>query len=646
MCGIAGILSGDPRGLDARIALMNRAQRHRGPDADGRVCVQAGAHWLALGHTRLAIQDLSIAGAQPMRLEPGGNLLVFNGEIYNAPVLRQELQARGAVFRGHSDTEVLLQALMHWGETALNRLRGMYAFAWYNETAGRLFLARDPVGIKPLYYSQVGDQFLFSSEVRALIASGLVNADIDQRALSGLLAYGAVQEPLAIIRGVRSLPPGHLLRVDARPAGRGGASLRLSEPQAHWRLPSPDSTISSDQAIETVRLGVERAVHSHLLADVPVGVFLSAGLDSTLVASIAARHSRDVRSFTVGFQDDEDHDEAGQAEATARMLGIEHRTLRLRQEDARGEVIPWLDSQDQPGLDGLNVYVISRAVRGQGIKVALSGQGGDEIFGGYPSFSDVPRLLRAMRYARALPIGAKLALADVLSLGRAQEFREKLRDLVSVGADLVALALQRRRCLSNEQMTSLGFPDPSSLGQRGFFPCESLADLPVEPSDPVHAVSLAEVRGYLGGTLLHVGDVAGMAHGLEIRVPFLDTGLLEDVLTIPGSVRLPSGRADKFLLRRAFPNLLRSELLTRRKTGFVLPLKRWMRGMLREPCEAAIASLKSSGLVEESGVDRVWTSFVWEPEGVAWSRAWLLVALGHWLKGLKVSSPIRAIGDY
>ena len=643
MCGIAGIVGPAAPWLEPALARMTRAQRHRGPDDEGLAWSSVGAARVGLGQRRLSIQDLSAAGHQPMAHPATGDLLVFNGEIYSAPTLSRELSAEGVHFRGHSDTEVLLHALRQWGTDCLGRLEGMYAFAWLDRVTGCLILARDPLGIKPLFVSQQGGHLLFASEVRALLASGRIAHDLDERGLASLLAYGSTQAPWTLFKSIAVFPAGRWQRIDLTPGGQ--ASPRVPVP--HWRFPAVGVVRTVEDAAGAVREQLTRSVRSHLLSDVPVGVFLSSGLDSTLVAGLAARHGTDLRACTVGFADAPDQSEAELAAETARAFGLPHDILWLEQKDALAAVTPWLDALDQPSMDGLNTFVISRRVRESGVVVALSGQGGDELFGGYPAFRDVPRLTHLLRWLAWLPPAVRSRLAGLLALGRGVAFREKLADMLRAGAEPTALALQRRRCFSDGQIGYLlrgrALPAPSLGVTTAFLDPAQLADLPLNQADIVHAVSLLESRFYLGNTLLPVGDITGMAHGLEIRVPMLDRPMLDLALSLPGAVKLPAGFANKAVLRAAFPDLLRPALLRQAKRGFVIPVRRWMRGALRPLCESALADVKNHPAFDPVAVEAVWQSFLRDPESPVWSRAWLLVALG-WYLGRVASGASGHIG--
>ncbi len=511
--------------------------------------------------------------------EEDASCIVFNGEIYNFAALRCELEASGDVFRGHSDTEVLLQALMRWGPDCLPRLQGMYAFAFFDVPRRRLILARDPAGIKPLYLARTGDTCLFASEVRAILASGLVPPKIDRRGVAGMLAYGAVQHPCTLFRDIQSLPPGSWLEITAGPDGR--CAVGASRP--FWRFPRPVSRLTVAEAVSHVGTTLDEAVSDHLVSDVPVGIFLSSGLDSTVIAGLAARRASDLRSFTVGFTDHPDLNEEHLAAETARLFGLDHATITVSASEAEEATRDWLDVLDQPSIDGLNIFVISRVVRRYGIKVALSGQGGDELFGGYPSFRDVPRIRRLMSVLHRLPARFRRRLAALVCLGRPEAYRNKLQDMLGSDGSVRSIALQRRRVLSDRQLSALGI-EAAVLGLTpDFLPAEAFDEFDDEEHDAVAAISRLESQFYQGNMLLRDADVNGMANGLEIRVPMLSQGMLNLLHSIPGAIRLPQSAPPKYLLREAFRPLLRRSLLQQSKRGFTLPIKGWMLESLHVP---------------------------------------------------------------
>jgi asparagine synthase (glutamine-hydrolysing) len=621
----------------ARKALtaMTNAQCHRGPDDSGEtaIAVSPSGRWLGLGQRRLSIIDLSPAGHQPM-VHPGtGDQIIFNGEIYNFEYLRKDLVAAGEnSFRGHSDTEVLLYGLSRWGPDFVRRLQGMFAFAFYDARRRTLLLARDSVGIKPLYTAEVGGNLLFASEVRALLASGMVSRRIDPMGLAGVLAYGCPQQPRTICAEIRSFPSGCYQLIDL------ASEARTPKPTAYWRYPDRPANIDSSQLISSVESTLDAAVRDHLVADVPVGVFLSSGLDSTVIAGLAARHATDLRSFCVGFADQPDLSEQTLAKETARLFGLKHTEITVNNQDAEQAALEWMQSLDQPSVDGLNVYIISKAVRAEGITVALSGQGGDELFGGYSSFTDVPRLAAMTRRLAWLPRGPRGAIAGVAAMGRSDAVRQKLMDMFRTDGSILSLYLQRRRAMSDRQLSELGI-DAEALGlNSGFEPPEAVMDLGNLEEDPVFAISQLESRFYQANMLLRDGDANGMAHSLEIRVPILDQRMLDLVLPVPGKIKLPAGSGTKHLMRVAFAPLLRPALLRQGKRGFTLPIRRWMLGPLRDLCEHGLVSLKQTGILRPEGIDAVWQTFLQNPESPAWSRAFTLCTVGLYAKRIGLTA--------
>ena len=629
MCGIAGLINIDLHRVRHALTAASATIAHRGPDDFGEAIVPFGDGWLGLGHRRLSILDLSPTGHQPMTHAATGAKIVFNGEIYNFQRLREELQRKGESFRGTSDTEVLLAGLARHGEAYLARLEGMYAFAFFDPRAPSLLLARDPAGMKPIYLAETAAGLVFASETRALLASGLAPRTIDRRALAGYLAYGAVQHPLTLFSGVESLPPGSCLTFRVGPSGR---LARAGPPKMFWRLPSTRTTMSEAEAVAAVRTTLDAAVKDHLVADVPVGLFLSSGLDSTILAGLAARHSPAMKSFTVVFDDQPAISEGRAAAQTAHAFGLSHTELPMAMSDAQAAVQDWLAALDQPSMDGLNVFVISRAVRQRGMKVALSGLGGDELFGGYPSFRDVPRLRRITALLKPFPTRVRRGLGRMAAVGRTAAVREKLCDMLGGDGSIRSLYLQRRRTLSDAQIAELGLIAAELGLGPDFLPSDAAPDVDADPTDLVKTVSQFEFRYYQGNMLLRDADANGMAFGLEIRLPFLDQRLLNLAHAIPGRVRLPRRAAGKHLLRRAFADFLRPELLNKPKRGFTLPTGRWMAGPLRPLCEQALLVLKDARLLKPDGVDAMWKNFLAEPESPMWTRAFSLVVLGEFIR--------------
>lgn len=630
MCGIAGVWHPQNAVAHSAVLAMNQAQVHRGRDDEGSVTLSLADGFLALGHRRLAILDLTPAGHQPMQNLATGDWIVFNGEIYNYLDLRSELESTGAVFHSHSDTEVVLHAFQRWERAAFDRLEGMFALALFSKATGRLLVARDPLGIKPLYYAWGQDCFVFASELRGLLASNLISADIDRRALASLLAYGAVPCPLTMLRGVRCLEPGTWTQLDLN-------TPAVSERRLHavrfWDFPPVRTLSNSDPPLSgRVESLLSSAMRSHLLSDVPVGVFLSSGLDSSAVATLCSEiRGGDLDTFTVSLSNDPHLDETPIAQQTARRIGARHHAIHLSETDIRPMAERWLNSLDRPSVDGLNTFLISHAVRQRGIVVALSGLGGDELFGGYSTFSEVPRYARFAARAGWVPKPARAGLARLLCSGLTKVQRQKAAELARAEPSLQNIYFRRRRLLLDRELEALGLSAKELDLDENFLPPESCPDRVAYPNDPVASVSMWETRFYMGNMLLADSDVFGMAHGLEIRVPFLDRRLIDYLFSLPGACRTAKNGVPKPLLVASLGNRIPPDLWKLKKRGFALPQARWMAGPLRPLFEHLFDVVKQSSLLNPHGLTQVWSDFLAEQSGPTWSRAWMIGVLGSWL---------------
>lgn len=617
MCGIAGIVTRDPREAEAALARMVPTMIHRGPDDGGheiRPLLQGNEHAVVgLGFRRLAILDLSPTGHQPMCDAESGNVLVFNGEIYNFAELRTELRAEGCHFRGTSDTEVLLHLLGRRGEQALARLEGMFALAFYRARDQALLLARDQLGIKPLYVARQSGRLIFASEIRTLLASTLVPREIDVDGVAGMLAFGAVQGPRTVFSAVEEFPAGHF-------QWNGGPVTR------YWRFPAVTTFVEGDPAATTRQL-VQNAVRRHLVADVPVGVFLSAGIDSTIVAACAAESAASITSFTVGIGPRHPEDETAVAAATAERLGLRHEVVGIDEKTLPSLWRDWIGALDSPSIDGFNTYLVAKGLADRAIKVGLSGLGADEFFGGYPVFRNAPRLRRLMTALSFLPpaVVARVAESVLAGMGRPAA-GEKLAAVLRGGRDIEAIAIGLRRVSPDRLLRSLGMPRPETLDAS-----ESRNGPVVPPGDDFNVVSRVEASCYMRATLLRDSDANSMRHSLELRVPFLDRPLVEHTLALPGAVKAGPDGVGKHLLRTAFGDRLPDAVTRRPKTGFTLPVSDWMRREMRSYCEESIAALAAFSWMEGAAVRRTWAAFLTDPRSTPWSRAFALVVLGDYL---------------
>lgn len=572
MCGINGILRRSPEAPPvelSRLITCRDRQARRGPDDAGSWVSPCGQ--LGLGHRRLSIVDLSPAGAQPMSTPDGRFTVVLNGEIYNYRELRAELSAQGFPFRSQSDTEVILALYSRYGAQFLPRLRGMFALALWDQGEQSLLLARDPLGIKPLYWAEEQGQLLFASQVKAL-AAVLADTQVDPVGLAGFLLWGSVPEPRTIRRAIRALPAGCWLRVE---------DGRLDGPNSFYQVKLdqgvPDE---SSDATSLVATALADSVRAHLVADVPVALFLSAGLDSSLLAALASRgRAEPLTTLTLAFDElaGTDHDEAPLARETARRLGTDHRERRVGRERFASLWAEVADAMDQPSIDGFNTYLVAQLVREEGFKVVLSGLGGDELFGSYPSFTDVPGLRRLARRGRWLgPLGGLWPLVSRLAFPG----RPKLAGLLRHGGDLPGAYFLRRGLFLPEELPALlgkataqealAAYNPSLDGQRIL---EQAGDLETLGHQPWLAVHQLETHLYMRNQLLRDADWASMAHSVELRVPLVDeplrTALARTAFALPR-------RLGKAGLVRAVAPELPAEVFTRPKSGFYIPVAEWM----------------------------------------------------------------------
>jgi asparagine synthase (glutamine-hydrolysing) len=638
MCGIAGaVFWGDVPGRIDPLRLvgeMTRALAHRGPDGEAVVeCTPrrdsgTGATCV-LGHRRLAILDLSERAAQPMTSPRVPVCATYNGEIYNFRALRRDLERLGRQFQSESDTEVLLQGYEAWGPSVLDRLRGMFAFAIWDGRTQRLLVARDRLGIKPLYLHRTERGMLFASEIRALLASGLVPRELDAIALDQFLAYQAVPPPRTLIRGIDLLRPGHVAVIDQR-------KELTSEP--YWDLlacadPARRRRVSFTTARDRVRELLCDAIDLHLVSDVPVGVFLSGGVDSS--ALVALMHGRGItaRTFSVGFPGTS-YDESAYARAVAATFGTEHTEIAVHETEIPDQIKEAVASIDHPSGDGINTFLISRAVRAAGLKVTLSGLGGDEFFGGYPSFE---RFARYGHYARAWgrsPEAVRSGLAAAMrAVGQQSVATEKTAALLESDGTLPEMFPIMRQLFSASQREALlGHQRRLQAEQEGDPYVTLLARAVAHSADAslMALVSYAEARTYMHDVLLRDTDQMSMRWGLEVRVPLIDHQLVEYLMSLPEDLRKPGDRPKRLLIE-SLPSPLPRMSVDRPKQGFVLPFPTWMRGELRPFCEHHLHDLAARGFLSDTAVQSIWRAFLSGDRRVSWSRPWTLVALNAWL---------------
>jgi asparagine synthase (glutamine-hydrolysing) len=583
MCGINAIFAygGAAPAVDRDEVIATReCMLARGPDAgdawfsdDGRV---------GFGHRRLAIIDLSPGGAQPKHF--GSLVIVFNGEIYNYRELRAQLEARGRRFTSQSDTEVLLQLYDEKQEAMFGELRGMFTIALWDGARRRMLLARDPYGIKPLYYADDGATIRIASQVRALVAGGKVSTQFDSAGAAGFFLRGTVPEPFTMYRAIRALPAGSYMYVDANGVGEPvqyfsiAATLRVAvERHEHF---------TDDQRREIVHDAVLESVRYHMVADVPVGAFLSAGIDSTAVVALARETgATDLQTMTLRFEEYRGrvNDEAPLAALVARQYGVRHSIQELTLADFRSELPRIFAAMDQPTVDGLNSYFISKAAHDLGLKVAMSGAGGDELFGGYTSFRDIPRWMPLTSVLARVPkLGDAVHRLNSALSKRSRHISPKMGEIVRYGASYSgAYLVKRGRFLASELPALLG----EDIATEGLARLDLLhlieRTVTPDPGNAFARVAALESSLYLRNQLLRDMDWASMAHSLEVRVPLVDAHLLRKVAPALVTRR----ERGKQLLAAAPRPPLPPEVRERRKTGFTLPIKEWLTQEATAPVE-------------------------------------------------------------
>lgn len=582
MCGIAGSFSyadhAPPVGRE-ELLRMREQMITRGPDGAG-LWVSPDQR-IGLAHRRLAIIDLSSEAAQPMTTVDGRYHIVFNGEIYNYRELRSELQEQGAVFKSHSDTEVLLHLYQRDGTAMCGQLRGMYAFAIWDTHERSLFLARDPFGIKPLYVHDNGKSLRFASQVKALLAGGVILGQPDPEAERDYWIWGHIPEPRTYIKDIRALEPGTWKKVDRNGQKRSAvfesvANLLALEQQS---ATSGSFRLASDAKNDlTLRDALLDTVRHHLIADVPVGIFLSAGIDSATLVALAAECGTQLRTVTLGFEEYRGtaSDETILAEQVARQYGAQHQTVWITRADFQDAFEEFIASMDQPSIDGLNTWLVARAAAQLGLKVAISGLGGDELFGGYPSFHQVPKIRRLARPFAAMPGMTKLTRQ--LSAPLLRSFTsEKYAGLLEYGTTLEGAYMLRRALrmpweLEGGSSTAKRSNTSTQPSERHHLPNRSAPQNDGNASSEFAHVSHLETTRYMRNQLLRDSDWAGMAHSIELRVPLVDVELTRFV----ASQRLKERRFTKQDLAAAANPPLPEAITNRPKTGFTVPVRDWM----------------------------------------------------------------------
>jgi asparagine synthase (glutamine-hydrolysing) len=616
MCGIAGIFGQrDQQKAIEFVRTMNGRIAHRGPDAEG---LWSDAD-CTLGHRRLSIIDTSDAGNQPFFSADKRITVIFNGEIYNYIELKKVL-ASSYHFKTATDTEVIIAAYLKWGKAFVHHFIGMFALALKDSETGELLIVRDRLGVKPVYWSKTSEGYLFASEIRAMLATGLVNKKISASSLADYLRYQTVHAPHTIIEEVKMLEAGHMIIYS-------GGECRIEK---YW---SPSDNINSSAASdnkEQVKKKVldllTSSIEVRMRADVPFGAFLSGGIDSSVIVGLMSRSSlHPVKTFSITFHEKE-FDESPYSEVIARKFKTDHTPIRLRANDFLEMMPEALKAMDHPSGDGPNTYVVSKVTREAGVKMALSGLGGDEVFAGYDVFRRMKDLENKV-WMNRIPSSLRHMAGLALKKARPSVSSEKIAEGIgSPRVDFAHFYPIVRQVLLDDQVYKL----LRSNGDQTNFVFELARQIQTLPIETLSKVSIAEMQTYMQNVLLRDTDQMSMAHALEVRVPFLDHRLVEYVLGVGDEIKYP--HTPKELLTSAVGDLLPHEVIHRPKMGFTFPWAVWMRNELRSFCYENLLSLKQVEAIHHEEVMHMWQRFLAGDHLITWSRIWPLVVLGHWVK--------------
>ncbi|MEO2018012.1 MAG: asparagine synthase (glutamine-hydrolyzing) [Fuerstiella sp.] len=624
MCGISGIYAGTQLSVEQTeccVNRMNAAQHHRGPDGNGKKVVSQQP-LVVLGHTRLSIIDVSDRGSQPMGTHDGNYCITFNGEIYNFVELRTELRKIGHPFTSGSDTEVILRAYIEWGNACVNHLRGIFAFAVWDGPQQQLFVARDHLGVKPFYVASTTKGVVFASEVRAILETDLVSRELSLEGLGSYLSYGSVQEPLTLVRGISSVPAGHCGVIDT-----SGLTLKR-----YWALPVATIDRKKADVVEGTAELLNDAVCSQLISDVPIGCFLSGGIDSTAIAAAMSREQTETHTRSIVLKEAE-YNEASFSRLVAKRLQTKHEELLLTPEIASAELPQAIDSFDQPSQDGLNTWFVSQLTRRSGLTVALSGVGGDELFVGYDRFQRHRWAERLGRGCRKFPLALRRRVSRLLGRTSRREWQRKIGSLLET-ADYPYFVT--RQLLSSGQQDKLIRPAVQRATAQWMEKSHAALYQSVKHADPINRISALEMQTYMVSTLLRDTDQMSMSHGLEVRVPLIDHRLVEFVIETAGILKLDRS-TPKPLLTGAFRDLMPDQCIFRKKRGFVLPFETWLRNDL---CETVTDEFTqddeiSNAVFQENSLTSLLGEF--QEKRVNSSRVWMIFVLLRWLRKHRIT---------
>lgn len=627
MCGIAGFTVTNAAQVNYAgvISLMVNALKHRGPDAQNSWNDEV----VYLGHARLSIIDLSESSNQPLHSSDNRYVIVYNGELYNYRELKLELQRvsfgskdQSYFFKTNSDTEVIIAAYQRWGTECLNKFNGMYAFALYDKVEKTLFIARDRIGIKPLYYSYKANQLVFASEIRSVLESGFVPRKLNREVINEYFLYQTVHSPNTIIEDVKMLMPGTYMLLKNN-------ELRTFR---YWNAPDYaavnndlDYKATCNKTQELLFQSVER----RLIADVPFGAFLSGGIDSSAIVGVMSKlSSRKIETFNVSF-DESEFSESVYAKKISELFNTQHHEIKLKPQDFLNQLPEALKATDHPSGDGPNTYVVSKATKNAGITMALSGLGGDELFAGYDVFKRMMEVDKKS-YLNLFPAWMRSLPASLIKAQKKSIAGDKLYEALTQSSfNIASVYPLTRKNFSSVQEKKL-------LGKTGSVHENIMKNLKrPEINKVLSYISILEMQTYMQNVLLRDTDQMSMAVALEVRVPFLDYKLVEFVLSVKDDFKYPS--SPKKLLVDSLNGLLPDDIVNRPKMGFTLPWAHWMKNELKTFCETNIQSLAKRDFINEKTLLDLWQAFLNNDTKVTWSRIWHLVVLENWLTANKVN---------
>lgn len=613
MCGIAGLFYFNDRIVEKQlIQRMTNEMAHRGPDSEGFFMDQE----LAFGHRRLSIIDLSDAANQPFEDVSGRYTIIFNGEIYNYAEIKPSLS--DYPFRTHGDTEVILAGYIKWGAACLTHLRGMYTFAIWDKVERELFIARDRLGVKPLYYYKDVNQFVFASEIRAILTVEGIERKLDHTAIAEYFRYQSVGFPFSSIKGIGQMEAGTWMLVK-----RGKIQSRK-----YWDPTKKNfdfDFVHKKDVEQKVKELMLQSVKRRLVSDVPVGAFLSGGIDSSAIVGLMVEAGDlSPNTFNISF-DESEFDESEYANIVAKKFNTRHTQIKLKPHVMLEELTNALDAMDSPSGDGINTYVVSKAIHEKGIRVALSGLGGDELFAGYPIFSNYIRL-QQKRWIWDVPLMARNFAGHFIGKG---EKKDRMRQLIGLSSQRVENSYPVLRQIVSpvtlRKLTNLHGFGSQTLVQQLKAKKDDLAKLPYYSQ-----VTAAEYLGYTQQTLLKDTDQMSMANSLEIREPFFDQDLVEFVMSVPDHFKVPV--YPKSLLVESLKPLLPDEIVHRKKQGFVFPWNQWMKKELRSFCDEHIRRMAQRDFIHGDRLKFTWNLFLNADKNIRWTEIWLFVVLNYWME--------------